>query len=384
MRMLNIDALFYGMKRYIFLGALILASSGCASLQGLQSKPALESGQLKIRNVSLSPKTFYPEKGEKAKITFNLSKKAKVTTYILDSEGGLVRELTESNCREGYNTITWDGRDYQEKIVIYGTFTYVIIAKSDKGEEARYDPLSSGGLELKVSELTFDKEKKSISYVMPKAGRVRIRLGIKDGGPLLRTLIDWQPREAGENSELWDGLDGYGIMGFSQEPKLQIAITAFSLPENTIIAQGENTKPYNYPYAEMPRPELSVEQKRLLYKHALHKREDCHEPGFKVEFIGVNNEKAIPVSGETIPIRVTLDEADGRILTNERYEVAFFIDNVFLFEEDSGFSPYTYTWNTKGMSEGEHFMTVTVQSYGDHIGSVTQKVVIKKPHKDKT
>lgn len=381
--MLNINSFIYGMSKYIFIAALISASSGCAAQRSFISKQDSEATQLKIENVSLSSKTFDPEKKEMVRINFSLSKRAKATIYILDPEGGLVRELTESNGKKGYNSITWDGRDYQERIVGYNAYSYLILANLDK-EEALYDPIYTGGLELKVTGLTFDKEKKSISYVMPKAGRVRIRLGIKDGGPLLRTLIDWEPREAGEKSELWDGMDVSGIMEFYKEPKLQIAIVAFSLPENTIIVKGKNIKPYNYPSAEIPRTELRPEQKRLLYKHALHKREGCHEPRFNVEFIGSKNEEVIPVLSETTPIRVTLDEADRRILTNARYEVAFYIDNIFLFEEESGFSPYTYIWNTKGMSKGEHFITVIVQGYDDHIGTATKKVMIKKSQEDKT
>ena len=79
-----------------------------------------------------------------------------------------------------------------------------------------------------------------------------------------------------------------------------------------------------------------------------------------------------------VPVKVVLAESDREALTNARYEVAFFVDNVFLFEEEDGFSPYTYMWDTRGLNEGEHVLTVMVQSYDDHIGTQSRKVRIAR------
>ena len=50
---------------------------------------------------------------------------------------------------------------------------------------------------------------------------------------------------------------------------------------------------------------------------------------------------------------------------------------MFLLEEEDGTAPLTYYWDTGGLSPGNHFVTVNVMSYDDHIGTVTHAVKIR-------
>jgi hypothetical protein len=60
---------------------------------------------------------------------------------------------------------------------------------------------SSAGEIVHPKQVQLDATSGLVAYVMLKPARVRIRLGIRDGGPLLRTLADWAPRPAGLQRE---------------------------------------------------------------------------------------------------------------------------------------------------------------------------------------
>jgi hypothetical protein len=76
------------------------------------------------------------------------------------------------------------------------------------------------------------------------------------------------------------------------------------------------------------------------------------------------------------PIRIELDNRDIRNLVNRRFEIMLYIDGVFLFEMEEGTSPFTFNWDTKPFAKGSHILTVNIMSYDDHIGVVSQKVII--------
>jgi len=54
---------------------------------------------------------------------------------------------------------------------------------------------------------------------------------------------------------------------------------------------------------------------------------------------------------------------------------------IFIFEDEEGFTPFTYMWDTKGLPEGEHVFTVNIMSYDDHCGVESRKVIIKDDQK---
>ncbi|OQX02695.1 MAG: hypothetical protein BWK80_57295, partial [Desulfobacteraceae bacterium IS3] len=157
-----------------------------------------EENPLRISNVSLDKKTFSPDKDSKVTISYKLSGDAAVTVNIYDESDRRVRTLgSHVKTAAGFCSAEWDGKDDEGKFLPSGAYIYTLEAIGDKGEKAKYDPADqTGGILLEIRKPVLDTEKGEISYVLPKAGMVRIRAGIKEG-PHLRTLIDWTPREAG-------------------------------------------------------------------------------------------------------------------------------------------------------------------------------------------
>ena len=68
-----------------------------------------------------------------------------------------------------------------------------------------------------------------------EAARVNIRVGLKNFGPLMKTVIDWVPSAGGFQQEHWDGMDQSAVLDLIQHPKLHIVVDAFTLDANTIL-----------------------------------------------------------------------------------------------------------------------------------------------------
>jgi len=211
---------------------------------------------------------------------------------------------------------------------------------------------------------------------------LRIRVGIKEGGPLLATLIDWQPQQAGRHQYLWSGKIGLDDVDLKSQPNIEFNLTAYSLPENSIIIK------YTDPQQNISPKVKSSSAKRKTrttspfkkYLHATHPRAECREPRFAIKFPNVSEytDDGTPIVSGIVPVRIILDKKDKKILQDERYEIVFFVDFVFLYEEEEGISPFTYFFDTKGMSEEKHFLTVNIYSFKDHIGTETRSIDVKR------
>ncbi len=201
---------------------------------------------------------------------------------------------------------------------------------------------------------------------------------------MLKTLIDWEPEQGGSNVEKWDGKDKSGMIDIFKIPEREIFIFAYSLPDNSIILKSVQQGNESLERRD-EKAEYRLKAKTdpgLKYKHAIHDKSFCHEPKFSLEFPKAVSEMpdGTPVvnGNEPVPVKVkvTISEKDRLHVESARFEVMFFVDTIFIFEDEEGFTPFTYMWDTKGLPEGEHLFTVNIMSYDDHCGVESRKVVI--------
>ncbi|MBU1043860.1 MAG: hypothetical protein KJ915_05615 [Candidatus Omnitrophica bacterium] len=368
---------------FIILGLLLfsLVNYSYADSQKFQTAQAGKNSakkklKLLITNVSLDKKAINPVKNEAASIRFRLNKKAQISAKIYNSLDQLVREIKSRDmCKSGYNEIIWDGKDKDGQIVIPDAYVYTLTGYDQKNNELMvFDPADeTGGLTLAIREFATDSTRGQITYVLPKAARVRIRIGLKNGGPLLRTLIDFKPQPAGRNNLIWDGFDSSHVFNFLGNENLFINISAFSLAENSIIVDysqpiiSNETK--NYSDAEM---RIKKETDLPKDMHALHERDKCHEPDFGFQVMYENKKDDI------IPIKIRLSDKDKIELIGTRYEIVFFLDNVFIFEEEEGISPLTYQFDTKGINSGKHLLTINLHGFDNHVATRSEEIIIKR------
>ncbi len=340
-----------------------------------------EGKPLTITNISLDKKTFPFGKESRVKIRYQLSKDAFVSVSIYNENDVWVRTLLrDGKMAAGSHFAEWDGKNDTGEPLPSGVYVYTIEAVCIDRESASYDPTDeTGGILLEVRKPLLDTEKGEISYLMPKAGMVRIRAGIHEG-PHLRTLVDWKPREAGRNIEKWDGKDSSGLIDLFNIPKREVFVFAYSLPDNCIILNNPSASPSMKETGERSeyRPRKRIDPKSK-YKHALENKSVRREPEFQVTFpkAASRTSEGIPIVSGVVPVKITISEKDRHRLESARFEVMFFVDTMFIFEDEEGFTPFTYMWNTQGLSVGEHIFTVNIMSYNDHCGVESRKVIIK-------
>ncbi len=203
--------------------------------------------------------------------------------------------------------------------------------------------------EILVSDLKFNPASGKIEYTLPEDAYVRIRIGLPDGGPLLRTLIDWERRAPGSHSEIWDKKDASGKIDFGHYPDFMLVIACVSLEK-------------------VPEPSAGMIQGY------------GRSPNFEINFpeTAVKAKDDLIIVSDVVPARVLLDKNDKKRLTESKFEIGIYVDTIFLSEDEEGADPYTYRLNTRGFNAGEHILTVNVVSYTGEIGTKSVRFIVQK------
>lgn len=339
--------------------------------------PALE-----ISGVRHDRDHFDPASQESVTIRYTLTDPATVTLNIFDGRDLLIRSLESGvPLKSGEHTWQWDGRDQADRIVPPGAYHYTLQA-SGSGETVEYDLTDlTGGDDLAARDVEWMPDEDTLHYILPGNARVNIRIGLKDGGPLLRTLVNWVPRRRGEQTEVWDGMDESDVLDLANHPKLLIAVQAFSLSDNTLLVGPETNE--NRLINDMPWGETRREPKRhprkRMYAHAqqpLESRGDFSIALMLPDDLARTEEGAAEVAG-IVPVRLDIDQKDRLRALTRRFETVFYLDGVFIFENEAGFLPMTWNWDATAVNPGTHYLTANLRGYEGNFGIATLKVDVK-------
>jgi hypothetical protein len=188
--------------------------------------------------------------------------------------------------------------------------------------------------------LTFDpsaKKSGTISYKLSKPAWVRIRILLRrDEQLVLRTLTDWSEREAGKQTETWDGRDAAGHLVDKAKFPCFIAIEADS--------------------------EI----------HRKHERAMCRDLRLGLK---LKDSPPGPVSGK-VGVQVALDDKTKGYGEKSGYRVRAYVDfklvHSFTYNPGAG-RGFDFPLDTAGLSAGEHLLTVVVDDGADHVGSASLK-----------
>ncbi|MFO7753524.1 MAG: hypothetical protein R6V41_10440 [Desulfobacteraceae bacterium] len=337
-----------------------------------------------IKNIEVSDDSFNPSLGGEVYINYELVRPAKTTLRIFGPDRELIAEpVKDKQQKTGTHRIVWDGRDADEDVVPDEAYFFTITARDEKGIKQVYDPcVFSGGIEKDLSEASINDQAGTIEYELTEMARVRIRLGIS-GGPLLYTLVDWKPRIAGRITEHWDGWDKDHVIQLRDHPRFKMIITRLTLPENSFIAYGNKQTDY-FAYSEkISRPEKkeydppSAYSDRNVSFHAQIPRIKDRSPEVTMTFPekAVTEDGAAVLEGKTL-VRVELEDEYKEFFQEMKYEICFFLDGEFYAEEEAGYSPYNWLWDTSRMEPGTYILTVNLASFKGQIGILSKEIKV--------
>ncbi|MCK4658787.1 MAG: hypothetical protein KAV82_04625 [Phycisphaerae bacterium] len=350
------------------------------------------AGPLKISQVERLRRSFDPTAGETVSLRFSLSVPAEVALRIHGPNRELIATILDGKaCDAGLNTVTWDGRDIEGNVVPDEAY-FVWIRATAGADSDLWDPfLASGGERLVAGGLK-TRDPNRLSYQLPKASRVLVR-AVVEGGPLIRTIVNWEPRPAGLCVESWDGMDADGIRQGDDIDGLRLMVMAFALPVKSIIAMGNSSTDYRTYYLEKRVQGLHLEKTPRVKSVGtlispywqIPPHLNC-DPQLEMTLPGVddlpNGAPAVTVvskSSPTVQLRVDIPDPHERaFMNNEKFELIIYVNDRRIMEVEQAHIPFTYPWDTSNLAVGRHLLTVNVASFRNHVGTVSRRVEIEQ------
>jgi hypothetical protein len=340
---------------------------------------------LAISDVQLDRRQFNPEQGQTVSVRFRLNVPARVELRWFDARDLLIRSISSaSQLPAGESALAWDGKDQAGRMVPPEAYHYTLVARAANGATQEHDLTDvTGGIDLEIPQVTHDTEVQALRYTLSAWSRVNLRIGLKDGGPLLRSLIGWNVRGPGAHAEPWDGKDASGVMRLADTAGLQLWGMAFSLPDNTVVVgdtRGASQKFAELPWGRVPRVVKRTAAKRM-YAHSQQPHEGRGDFVLTLRPRGIAGEapNASPVmmnSTGVTPIEIIVAPRIATRLAQQRFELVYFIDGLFTQEMEMGVLPATWNVNSVALSPGEHYLTVNLRGYDGTFGYGSLKVYV--------
>jgi hypothetical protein len=347
---------------------------------GLLATPLLAMGQVSLLRMSATE--LASARGDRVVYTVRTERSGTLTVEILTGDGDVVRRIALHNATVGDHELAWDGKD--ERGAPVPDEAYCARAVLEAGNVRSVDdPCSRTGGEVLNGIQPSLAANGDIAYSLERPARVLIRVGVKNGA-MLRSLSVWRPRPAGRNLQRWNGFDESGLVDLRND-RLSLLVTAFRLPDFTVITTGQDGVDYRSWRTAQGWPEqpdgpvgasaaqpLERNGQRIARQHYMARYKD-REPRITVNLVGRAGQAVS--SGATLPVdvRVLVDlHAEDRWLMQEQlYEVAFFVDGDFVSEEENGYVPIGWIWNTDALKPGRHLLTVNLTGFTGRVGTKT-------------
>jgi hypothetical protein len=363
---------------WLLVGCGLLAACGPKSASTGATNASASKSTLVIAQVRLDRDRIDPAKNEVVAVRFNLNEPAEVTLSVFDGRDHRVYRASE-DVAAGDHALNWNGQDASGKPVPPEAYSYTLTAKNAKGQTVHDLTDLTGGVLLTAKDVRWDATEGKLHYYLDKPARVNVRFGLQDG-PYLRTVVDWVARSAGANAEAWDGMDASGVLKLSTHPAVQPVVKAYTLPDNTIFV-GANADRIQF----MVEKDASALRERTTPKPAKEMFNLAQQPldtrgdvTAKLTLGGdarQDKEGRWIVSGK-LPLKADVADAQRQRVIERRFEASFYIDGVFSHENELGYVPLTWTWDSSQVNNGEHFVTLNIRGYEGNFGTATVKVMV--------
>jgi len=221
------------------------------SLFALTVPPVLFASpkRIAIERVAVSPSTFNPSAGESVGLDVVFARKGRVTVRIVDRDGFVVKTIASSiPADEGSKRFRWNGTDERGAVISDEAYS-IRIDWLAAGLEETYFPALQAQTMTSVPVRYYSRRSGTISYDLPVASRIHLQAGTarpnpkthEMEGPVMKTIVNREPRAAGQIAEQWSGLDESGSVFVPDLPDFVLAVAATPLPENSIIAFGNHS-----------------------------------------------------------------------------------------------------------------------------------------------
>ena len=209
------------------------------------SSPRAKTGGV-IHAVAVSRPFFHPFASESVRVSGRLSKAGRVDITVVDRDGYPVATIAkEHTISAGPFAFEWDGRHDDKRLVADEAYSFRISWTDGRSRDVYFPANQSAAMNV-VDPRYYSRQTATLVYDLPVASRVHIQVGTSARdpktnqlqGPVLKTVVNREPRTAGRIAESWNGFDESGQIYIPDLPDCVIAIATTPLPENSVITIG--------------------------------------------------------------------------------------------------------------------------------------------------
>jgi hypothetical protein len=202
-----------------------------------------------IRSVNVDRQSLNVAASESATVTIGFGQAGRASVVIVDRDGYPVRALLDAQPASGSVTLHWDGRDDSGRFVADEAYSLKIDWRGPGGTDTYFpanEPAAMSAIEVR----SYDRRAATLTYNLSRASRVHIQAGTaavdpktkKLVGPVMKTLVNREPRVSGTIAEHWNGYDESGSIFIPDLEDFVVAIAATPLPENSIVTFGNRQR----------------------------------------------------------------------------------------------------------------------------------------------
>ncbi len=346
----------------------------------LLALPAVASAQVSLQ--SMSGAELSSTAGGQVTYTVRTGQAGEVALEILTGDGDPVRKLTQSAAKAGDIRFTWDGKDDRSQPVPDEAYC-ARVTLNGGGATFVDNPCTRTGGEVLTELQPTMVNNADIVYTLAHPARVLIRVGVKSGA-MFRSLAVWRPRPTGRNVHRWNGMDESGLVNLRND-RAALLVTAFRLPDFTVITTGNDALSYrnwrktrgwteapDSPVGESAAQPLERNGVRIARQHYMSRYKD-RDPRIEVRLVDAQGKPladgaAVP---DNVRVLVDLHEEDRWLMQEQLYEVGFFVNGDFVSEEENGYVPIGWLWNTADLKAGQHLLTVNLTGFSGRVGAKT-------------
>lgn len=309
-----------------------------------------------VTEVSVSPPFFNPTASQSVTLSFRASATGTARVTILDRDRFPVRSLSASVPAPGLVAIKWDGRDDKGAVVPDEAWNVRIELAG-----SAFDPsLNFVPVEEDPQPRTYSRMDGILSYTLSRPSRVHIEAGQarlnpntqRAEGPILKTIVNREPRVAGSIVERWNGFDESGTIRVSDLPNFVVSVLATSLPDASILTRG-NRKQTFLAYARTRRPAEAVAAKKREAPTHHHEGLDAFEdrsPALRVEH-------AMTKSGD-VRMTVRVDGPSAAHFLRQPGKMSVYVDEKRVLTQESAGNPLQITIPAERLRKGERRIAV--------------------------
>jgi hypothetical protein len=334
-----------------------------------------------IKDVTIdNPKIDLSEGGGTSTISFHLDEACTVNLFICNVEGDIIRNIvTNEAMTPGEHTETWDGIDDNIYPADNGLYFPILQCKSKRKGRFTYNPSAEPwGDEVPAYNFNYSADAEELTFETRTTAYARLRVGLKDGGPVYRTLAPWQLWQPGTHSIDWNGRDKQDFKNVMKKVNLSYSFDSFTVPEGSIVVEN-------------PEPAIAAAQ-TAIKSYPINPPKGGRLSYFSLEPASQGEEPELAITlakskkdwrGKTVvkgKVEYSVDFADPEKKASTLEpgsELIIYVDDVYVAEHPIDSLPASISFDSKKFTNGKHEVTINVMALDDRAGIWLQNVVIK-------